>query len=1081
MRKTLTLLALLLAFCSLQVSAQDRTISGKVSSSQDNQTIPGVSVVVVGTTIGTSTDIDGNYKLNVPKTAKTLRYSGIGMRTKEVALGASNVLDVVLDADVMKLDEVVVTALGIKQEKKAVGYSVQDVGGDALTKAGSRDVINGMSAKVSGMTVINSTGTPGGSSFIRLRGWNSILGSNSPLFVVDGVPMDNSYNLSGNPDDGTNNGLESVSNSNRALDINPDDIESVTVLKGPAASALYGGSAANGAIIITTKKGKAPAGKKGVSVTFNSSIQWDQVNKLPELQDKFSQGTSWETGTPSWYGPDYVSQAGLGGYPRQVSWGAMIDTLYWDGSDYKWDKNGRIVGASDPNAKKKVTPYDPYDFFRTGVTYDNSIAISGGNDLASFRASVGHLKQTGIVPLSDWARTSVKFAGEAKVSQKLLTSGTVTYTNSGGRRVQQGSNLSGIMLGLLRTPPTFDNSNGVSDPSNPEAYMFPDGTQRTYRGGAGYDNPYWTINKNPFNDDVNRVFGTLTNVYNVTDWFDITHRIGTDFYSDRRKQAFDINSRQNPAGQIFEDQNFYRHVYSDLMFNFKYKLNDSWNGNFLVGNNFFSRKTQRVYTQGDGLNLPDFYNMSNAQSVLTKEFTYRYRTASVFADWKIDFKDMLFLNATGRFEKSSTLPKDENVYFYPSASIGFVFTEALGMNNNKVLPFGKLRASIATVGNDASEYSLNNVFNGGFAGDGWTNGVTFPFNGVGGFTVADVAGNPNIKPEKTTSKEFGVDLRFLDNRLGVDFTVYQSNSVDQIIPVTIPGSSGFAGAILNSGELENKGIELMLNATPVKSKNFTWDLTLNWSRNRSKVISLYEGVESLYIGGFEGSDARAFVGQPYGVLYGGVWERDGSGNIIIEDDPTSFYYGFPLASADLKVIGDPNPDWIGSISNTFTYKRWSLNVLIERRQGGDIWNGTEGALTFFGMSELTEDRGTTKVFEGVKASDGTPNDISVTLGEDWYTDNGGGFGAVTEQFIEDGSYTRLRQASLTYSVDPKLIKGTPFSSIDLSVIGTNLLLITDYEGVDPETSLTGANNSQGLDYFNNPGTKSYGVRLRVTF
>ncbi len=442
---------------------------------------------------------------------------------------------------------------------------------------------------------------------------------------------------------------------------------------------------------------------------------------------------------------------------------------------------------------------------------------------------------------------------------------------------------------------------------------------------------------------------------------------------------------------------------------------------------------------------------------------------------------MLFLNATGRFEQSSTLPKDDNVFFYPSASIGFVFTEALGMNNNRVLPFGKLRASIATVGNDAAEYSLNNVYNQGFAADGWTNGVSFPFNGVGGFTVGDIAGNPTIKPERTTSKEFGADLRFLDNRLGVDFTYYQSNSVDQIIPVTIPGSTGFASAILNSGELENKGIELLVNATPVKSKNFSWDITLNWSRNRSKVISLYEGIESLYIGGFEGSDARAFVGQPYGVLYGGVWERDGSGNIVIEDDPTSFYYGFPLASADLKVIGDPNPDWIGSISNTFTYKRWSLNLLIERRQGGDIWNGTKGALTFFGMSELTENRGSTTVFEGVKASDGSPNDISVTLGEDWYTDNGGGFGAVTEQFIEDGSFTRLRQASLTYSVDPKLIKGTPFSSIDLSVIGTNLLLITDYEGVDPETSLTGANNSQGLDYFNNPGTKSYGVRLRVTF
>lgn len=1081
MRKTLTFLALLFAFVSMRATAQDRTISGKVTSSEDNMTIPGVSVVVVGTTIGTSTDMDGNYQLSVPSSAKMLRFSGLGMKTKEMTIGVSNNMDVVLDPDVMKLDEVVVTALGIKQEKKSVGYSVQDVSGDALNAAGSRDVINGMSAKVAGMTVINSSGTPGGSSFIRLRGWNSLLGDNQPLFIVDGVPVDNSYNLSGNPDDGTNNGLEGVANSNRAIDLNPEDIESVTVLKGPSASALYGINATNGAIIITTKKGRVPVGKKAANVTFTSSVQWDKVNALPSLQDEFTQGTSWITGTPTWYGPDNTIGGGLRNYAKQVAWGQRIDTSYWDGSAYAWDKNGRVVGASDPNAVKKMTPYDPYDFFQTGMTYDNSVAVSGGNDQATFRASFSHLKQNGVIPLSDWARTTVKVSGEAKVSKKLLANGSVTYINSGGQRVQQGSNLSGIMLGLTRTPPSFDNSNGLTNPTDPAAYLFPDGTQRTYRGGVGYDNPYFTINRNPFQDDVNRLLGNVGVVYNAAPWLDISYRLGTDYYSDRRKQGFDINSRERPAGMVFEDQTTFRQVYSDLIFNFKYKLSESWKGTFALGNNLWSRNTQRLYTQGDGFNLPNFYHLSNAQDILSRETTTKYRTGAVFGDLKLDFKDMLFIGATGRVEKTSTLPEGDNVFLYPSVSMGFVFTEALGMNNNKVLPFGKIRASYGEVGGDAPVYSLGTPFNSAVTADGWTNGISFPFVGVGGFSLSDVSGNPTLKPERTKSWEVGADLRFLDNRIGLDVTYYVSNSIDQILPVEIPASSGYLSAILNSGELENKGWEVLLNIGVIRKKDFNWDITLNWSRNRSEVLSLAPGIETLYLGGFEGSDARAVVGQPYGVIYGGTWLRDGAGNIIIDDDPTSFYYGKPLASPDLAIIGDPNPDWIGSISTTFAYKRFSLTAVIERRQGGDIWNGTKGALTFFGMSELTENRGTTTVFEGVKASDGTPNDIVTELNEDWYTDNGGGFGAVTEQFIEDGSFTRLRQLSLTYSVNPDHLSKSPFSGIDLSFIATNLFLWTDYDGVDPETSLTGASNAQGLDYFNNPNTKSYGVRMRVTF
>lgn len=1066
MRKLFTLLVVGLAFVVLQASAQERTISGRVTSIKDNSTVPGVSVVVVGTTIGTSTDAEGKYSLNVPSSAKTLIFSALGMKNKEVTLGASNVIDVALEEDVLKLDEVVVTALGIKQEKKAVGYAVQDVGGDALTKAGSRDLINGLSAKVSGLTVINSTGSPGGASYIRLRGFNSITGDNQPLFVIDGVPIDNSNLGSGNPDNGSNNFLESVSNSNRALDINPDDIESVTVLKGAAASALYGINAAGGAIVITTKKGGKAGPGKSVNVTFNSSIQWDQVNKLPEMQNKYVQGTGGE-----WYGPET-------GMP--VSWGPMADTMSWDGSAYAWDKHGMLVSSNDPTAKEKFIPYDNLDFFQTGVTYDNSVAIAGGDDKNGFRVSLGHLKQNGVIPLSDWSRTSLKFSGSSKISEKFSASGSVDFSNSGGQRVQQGSNLSGLMLGLLRTPISFDNSNGLSDPSNPNTYSFPDGSQRNFRGGGGYDNPYWSINKNPFHDDVNRVFGYASVNYIFNEHVDVTYRLGTDFYSDRRKQAFDIGSRAFPAGQVSEEQYFYRHVNSDLLFNFKWKFSEKIGSNFLLGNNLYSRTFQQVYAQGDGLNFSGFYNMNNTMTVLSRESTTRYRTGAVFGDWKLDFASQIYLELTGRVEKSSTLPTDDNVFFYPSASVGWVFTETFGMSDNKVLPFGKLRANYAKVGHDAPPYSLRDVFVGAIPADGWTNGISFPFNGTGGYTVSDVAANASLKPEKTSSYELGTELRWLNNRIALDVSYYYSKSTDQIIPVPVPGTTGFASAYLNAGEIENKGVEAILNVTPVKTKNFSWDLTLNWSTNKSKVLSLSPGIETIGLGGFEGSDIRAIAGQPYGVIYGGGWLRNSAGQIIIDDDPTSFYYGFPLADPVLKVLGDPNPDWIGGISNTFTYKSWSLTGVIDIRQGGDIWNGTKGALVYFGMSKLTENRGTTKVFQGVKASDGAPNDIVATLTEDWYEDNGGGFGSVAEDFIEDGSYVRLRQLALTYSVNPKYLKRSPFSSIDISFVGTNLWLSTDYTGVDPETSLTGANNSLGMDYFNNPGTKSYGVKVRVT-
>ena len=1086
---------LLIVMGSLNLFAQTRIITGTVKDSQ-GEAIIGASIIVKGTTIGTYSDGDGNFSLAVTPDAKVLLIRYLGMKSQEITLGSSNTLDVKMEEDVLGLDEVVVTAIGVSKEKKALGYSVQDVGGDALTQAGQSNALTALSGKVAGLSIIQSSGSPGSSVDIRLRGATSLTGDNSPLIVVDGVPLDNSQNFSGNPDDLSNNYLQSVNNSNRAVDINPDDIESVTVLKGPAATALYGISAANGALIITTKKGGKKVGG-GVNVTYTTNLTFDKVNKLPALQSMYAKGSG---------GAIRSYESGSSG-----SWGAAADTLMWDPNQTtQFNKNGELIGKT--GAPSDAIPFTPFDnagtFFQTGQTWENNLALSGGNDNSAFRFSFSSLKQDGIVPLANFKRYTAKMSGSTKLSSKLSTSGSATFSNSGGRRVQQGSNLSGLMLDLLRTPISFDNTNGATDPSDPSAYLLSDGNQRNYRGGsynpAYYDNPYWTINQCPFNDNVNRVYGYGQVDYLPASWLTLTYRLGTDNYSDYRKQFFAIHSAAFHGGQIFIQQFNYFHVNSDVLATVTKKFSDDLDGGLTIGQNMYSQRSKSLYTEGNDLIFSDFQNMSVASTVLTRESASRYRTSAGYAAGNLSFKNMLYLNLTARNEMSSTLPKEKNTFFYPSASLGFVFTEALGMSTNKILPYGKIRASWASVGKDAPPYSLESYYDQAAFSDGWTPGIPFPVDGVVGYSNSYILGNPQLKPEKVNSTEFGVELKFLNNRIGIDATYYASKSLDQILATPVPGSSGYQYMYQNTGELTNNGIELMLTTTPVKTKNFKWDLNFNWSTNKSMVVSLGDtSIKSLFLGGFEGSAIYAVVGEEYGSIYGGRWLRDGNGNVVIDDDPNSGNYGYPIVDNQVGVIGNVNPDWIGGLNTGFTWKDMiSLSATVDIRKGGDIWNGTKGALTFFGRTPNTVSAletpseatnwlryDTAHVFEGVKGhvdADGNlvlgdgANDVSVPLDQAWFQGNGGGFGSQAEDFVEDGSYIKLRELSLTYTLNPKMLKGTPIAGLDISFIGRNLWLHTNYTGIDPETSLTGSGNSQGMDYFNMPNTKSYGFSLRLT-
>lgn len=1013
---------------------------------------------------------------------------------KEVKLGTSDIVNVVLQTDALNMDEVVVTAIGIEREKKAIGYSVQEVGGKDLVSSREVNIVNAISSKVAGVQINSSSGAAGASSFIQIRGASSMTGNNQPLFVIDGVPIDNSQSYSGNPDNGTNNLLESVAYSNRAIDLNPEDVESMTVLKGPAATALYGIRATAGAIIITTKKG-TPSDNGKINISYSSSLAFDTPSRLPELQNKFAQGSNGK-----WYGPE------TSGSSKVRSWGPLLDTMKFNGdASYIWDGRGKLVGKSDPTGKTQATPYDNLNtFFQTGHTYNNSVTLSGGSNTSNFYFSFSDLNSTGIVPLNTFERTTFKVSAAQQIAETFKASGTVNYIKSGGNRIEQGSNVSGVMLGLLRTPPSFDNANGYSDPvNNVNAYTFPDGSQRTYRGGAGFDNPNWVVNQNPLDDYVNRVIGNVQLDYVPMDWMNFTYRLGTDAYSDRRRQHFAIGSGTASSGRVMEDQQWNNDINSDLIMTMNHKFNEDMNGSLIVGNNMFQTNSQQVYVQGDGLTIPAFYHISNAQSVLSREYEGKIRRAAFYGDAKFDYKNMVFLDVTGRNEWSTTLPSNNNNFFYPSASVSYVFSEALGLKaDDEYLSFGKFRLSWAKGGNDAPIYSLATLYSLGTFADGWTNGISFPFNGTPGFTYSDVLGNANLKPESTTSIEVGLELKMLKNRMGIDFTYYQNEHTDQIFLVPDPASTGFRFVAKNAGTMENSGIELILSGRPIETRDLSVDLSVNFAKNTNLVKSLAPGVESIFIGGFNTPQIRAVAGQAYGTVYGGKWLRDAKGNMVIDDEKiyitdngkggfdttANGNYGKPIVDATEGILGKVSPDWTAGIRATITYKALSISALLDIRKGGVVWNGTRGALYSYGTAAGTLNRGTSTTFSGVLGhlddkgnivSSGSANNINTVLSQAWYLGNGGGFGAQTEDFVEDASWTRLRELTISYALPKEWFAGMFIKSVNVWTTAKNLWLSTNYQGIDPETSLTGSTNSQGIDYFNMPNTKSWTFGLQL--
>jgi TonB-linked SusC/RagA family outer membrane protein len=1078
MRKVTTLLFLFVFASWHLLLAQTKVVSGTVTSAEDGAPLIGASVIVKGTTLGVSTDIDGRYEIKVPENA-VLVFSSLGFKDKEVTVGTQTVINVTLDADNVQMEEVVVTAIGIKRATKALGYAVQEVKADDLEKSRNTNVINSLSGKVAGVRINNSSGAAGASSFVEIRGSASITGNNQPLWVIDGVPI---YTGGG----GGGNAVDGVATSNRAIDINPDDIASMSVLKGGAATALYGLRAANGAIIITTKKGGDSKGK--LNINASASVTVDEISQVPELQKKYGQGSHRWGGI---FGESAV-QNPKGQWYNSLSWGPKVSDLRyvsdpnykpWDGGsgltnqeyiDMGWSKNGYLFWANDPNfsgtapslSSTPVKTYDPYDFFQTGITQNYSLNMSKGNENGSFYFSYSNTTQKGIVPNNEFSKNTFTFNGNTKLHEKVTVGAAATYTASGGDRIQQGSNVSGVMLGLLRSPATFDNSYG---------YKFTDGSQRSYRGGGGYDNPYWTANQNRFTDRVNRLIGNVNVNYEATDWLNISYRLGTDWYSEDIKDLIERGSNANPSGRLNRSNAFRRDINSDLLISVKRNITEDFRAEFTLGHNMFQSESNSTSAYAAGLLMQDWRNMANTADNKGYEANYKKRTAAYFADLGLSYQSMLYMNFTGRYEWSTTMPENDNSFFYPSASLGFVFTELDILKENPILTFGKLRASYASIANDAVAYATKTYYNVAGGGDGWTDGVDFPFKNKGAFSYGNALGNADLKPETMNNFEIGADFRLWNGRLRLDVAYFKNVNKDLLLYVPTAGSTGITSRYLNAGEMETTGWEILFSADVVKISDFKWNFTLNWSNPETMVTKLADDVPNVGLGGFTEPQVRAVVGKPYRSIFGLDWKRDANGNVLIGAD------GYPTTADEMTELGTIQPEWTMGLTNTFTYKGITLSALIDIKHGGKMWNGTKGALYYFGTHKDTENRDQDYVFDGVLA-DGSKNTKVVKLDEAWRTSGeGSGFTGASSPYIEDAGWVRLREITLSYKFNPKFLEKTFINNLDVYFTGNNLWLSTDYTGIDPETSLTGASNAQGFDYFNMPGTKSYTFGLKIGF
>ena len=1065
MRKVSTLIALLLAILCHHANAQDRTITGKVISSQDNLGIPGVSIIVPGTSSGTVTDIDGNYKLTVGADVKTLRFSAVGMKTKDFLLTASNVADITMDANVLKLDEVVVTANAITREKRSLGYSTQQITSADLSAGENKNVIGALQGKVAGVNITSLTGGAGSSQRIVIRGGTSINGNNQPIFVVDGIPISNANFRTG---DDLNN---QVDYGVRGNDLNPDDIESVSVLKGPAAAALYGSRASNGAIMITTKKGRrvAGSGKSKMEVTLNSGVTFSTVLKYPDFQNSYGQGDL-----------DNV----IDDRRENFSWG-----LPFDGKNRPW--------GQEIDGKQRIKPYSALpdnmrDFFDIGVGYKNTLSFSGGSEKSDYFLSVSSDNNKAIIPTNKYDKYNIHFNGNSELSNKFTTGISLNYTNISGNLPSGGQRDASIYDQIIQTPRDIPITEG-KDLDNPyNAYNDATGLYGFY--GAYTVNPYFVLQNFQNTSNVDRIIGNISVTYNGWDWLSITNRLGGDVFGDRRYQKwkkysyspidpFYAGNDQVFQGKYGEDLFNFTSYNNDLMFNFKHKINDDISGNLILGNNV--RQTTITETSAEtnadgGLGIPGYYNLENSNGpIVGRNDLTKTRNYGFYADLSLSYKNYLFAGATARVDKSSTLVPENNTYFYPGGNVSFIPSEFFNSNlKDNYFTYWKIRASYAKVGNDASAYQTSSVFTKTTI-DGGFGSTVFPFGTVNGFTSGDRVGNPLLTPEFSTELEIGTDIGLLKDRMSIGFSWYTKKSTDQIINIPLTPSTGYTSKTINTGELKNDGIELEVRGTPVLTKSgFKWEAFATYFKNNNKVVSLTGGVQQLTLGGTSRTAIVAQVGQPLGSFYAVDLLKDAQGRVIV-DSAT----GMPQTTADLVYVGNYQPKFQASFGSNFSFKGWSLGFLFDMKEGGQFSSRTKDVMDFVGTAKETEDRLDHVWPNSVYVSEADGNPIVANSDRTYHPYNYFTNVIPDGQHIVDASYVKLREVHLSYMFPARWLNKTPFGSASLTFFGNNMAIWTakENEFADPEQNSAGSSNAQGFEFTSNPSQRNFGVDLKITF
>lgn len=1028
-------------FCiPLLVWAQTRQVTGTVRD-ENNNPLAFVSVNEKGTNTGTITNTEGRFTITVSAADAVLVFSFAGRQTQELRLTDNNDYVVTLTSSDASLSEVVVTAFGIKRQKKTLGYSTQEVSNRELTASRQPNLVNALQGRVAGVQINSTGGAPGQGASILIRGVKSLDPgkSNQPLFVIDGVVMDNSTNLAGRQ-------AEIRGMTNRAADLNPDDIESISILKGGAATALYGQAGSNGVVLITTKSGRAGALRVGVTTTYGI----DNVNKFPDVQTRFTQGFS----------------------------GNYDSTSFWP----SWGPTVADARQRDPSHPQEI--YHHYkQGYQQGNQFRTTVNLSGGTENAVVSSSLSYFKQNGTIPFTDYKNISARLSTQLKLSSKLNFNPSVIFTNSGGYRY----NADRYNESLTYWSPRWN----VMD------YINPNGTMKTY----GNNNPVYGAATNRFKDDVYRILSNIGLTYTPLPWLDVAYRLGVDYYSDGRR--YTAPGPQGLAGERpYEDNglgfvNEYNIQNRIINSNLIASLNKDWTNKFSttlrLGNDVRDQYYKRISAEGSDLDIPTLLTLNNTKNRTNSEFIQQYRIVSAFGELQLNYSDYLFLSLTGRNDWSSVLAPGLNSYFYPSASLSYVFSDMFTLPD--WWSYGKFRTSLAQIGKDTDPYRINTYYG--------SNVLTS--TGQVLWTRSDSKGEQTLKPERTTTFEIGGEFRFLKNRIGLDLTWYKLNSKDQIIPVSISPTTGFTQIITNAGELENKGLEFTLNGVPVTTRDFSWDVTVNFSRNRNRVLSIKEGLTEIVVAsqfGYAGSSVtmKYVPGDAVGNLYGSSYQRyygsktddkttiDHSLPLVIANSGSNA--GFPVRDGTQRLLGNALPKWIGGLQNTFRYKSFSLSFLFDAQQGMMKYNQLGNFMAAFGIAAYTENRTETKVFEGV-LPDGTPNTQVVYLGQGTGPDGrnyGAGFyrnvyRGISENFVEDASWVRLRNASLTYALPNSVFQKTFIKDASVTLTGNNLLLFTDFSGFDPEASsfASGSNAGAGFAGFTYPASRSFLFTLNVNF